>query len=178
MRPPALFASSRCLVRDLLEFECEGTFHIHDFGLWSSAAAAHTWRGWRRAVAGWHSGRFNGVYVCHEVWEKEMHQTWDCGNEVSIICFTGCPQSSLSSSQLASLASTQVNLSGFLIYRFPRRSTQRHGSWTISWLFLCSPRPFAGRTDCSVGRSEHRHRHWEKQRQRRVGLIGKCYMVG
>jgi hypothetical protein len=22
------------LVRDLLEFECEGTFHIHDFGLW------------------------------------------------------------------------------------------------------------------------------------------------
>ena len=34
------------------------------------------------AVAGWHSGRFNGVYVCPEVWEKEMHQTWDCGNEV------------------------------------------------------------------------------------------------
>ena len=48
MRPPALFASSRCLVRDLLEFECEGTFHIHDFGLWSSA---HTWRGLAGTVA-------------------------------------------------------------------------------------------------------------------------------
>ena len=135
------------------------------------------------AAAGWHSGRFNGVYVCHEVWEKEMHQTWDCGNEVwaSFALLVVRSPAYLAQGQLASLASTQLNLSGFLIYRFPRRSTQRHGSWTISWLFLRSPRPFAGRTDCSVGRSEHRHRHWQnwqKQRQRRVGLIGKCYMVG
>ena len=65
MRPPALFASSRCLVRDLLEFECEGTFHIHDFGLWSSApAAAHTWRGWRRrGLAGTVADLMASMYV-------------------------------------------------------------------------------------------------------------------
>ena len=46
-----LCQNSRCLVRDLLEFECEGTFHIHDFGLLVSLASFGVLR--RTHMAAW-----------------------------------------------------------------------------------------------------------------------------